>query len=111
MAEALALRFGLNLATSLGCSKVIVNSDSSDVILAMQDGGNTPGSSTAILDDCFHMAKDFTCVRYEHCHREANVVADELARICKFSFPSSWFDEAPDAIMPLLVKDNVLITS
>ena len=38
MAEALALRFGLNLATSVGCSKVIVNSDSSDVILAMQDG-------------------------------------------------------------------------
>ena len=26
MAEALALRFGLNLATSVGCSKVIVNS-------------------------------------------------------------------------------------
>lgn len=111
MAEALALRFGLNLATSVGCAKVIVNSDSTDVIMAMQDGGNTSGSSVAILDNCFHMARDFTYVRYEHCHREANAVADELARICKFSSPSSWFDEAPDAIIPLLVKDNVLITS
>ena len=50
-------------------------------------------------------------MRYEHCHREANAVADELARICKFSSPNSWFDEAPDAITPLLVSDAVLITS
>lgn len=111
MAEALALRFGLNLATSVGCNKLIINSDNTDLISAMQDGGNSSGTSAAILDDCYHMARDFLHVRFEHCHREANAVADELARLCKFSPPNSWFDEAPEAIIPLLVSDTVLITS
>ena len=110
MAEALALRFGMHLASSVGCTRVIVNSDSMDVITA-KDGGITSGSSAAILDDCFHMARDFTHVRFEHCHREANSVADELARLCKFSLPNSWFDDAPIAIMPLLVKYDVLIAN
>lgn len=83
MAEALALRFGLNLASFVGCTRLIINSDSMDVIAAMQDGGISSGSSAGILDDCFHMARDFTHIRFEHCHREANSVADELARLCK----------------------------
>ena len=72
----------------------------------MQDGGNTSGSSAVILDDCFHMAKDFTCVRYEHCHREANVVAHELARFC-FSqkVDCIWQDEAPSFILQFLLND------
>lgn len=110
IAEALALWFGLNLARSFGCNKLIINSDSSDVISAMQTGGNTSGASAAILDDCFHMARDFTYIQYDHCHRESNVVADELARLC-ISPPNSWFDVAPDDINQLLVNDTILITS
>lgn len=77
----------------------------------MQDGGISLGPSAAILDDCFHMTRDFTHVRFEHCHEEANSVADGLARLCKITLPNSWFDEAPNAIMPLLVNDVVLITN
>ncbi|KAE8796077.1 hypothetical protein D1007_28934 [Hordeum vulgare] len=110
MAEAIALRFGLNLATSVGCNKLVVNSDNTDVIASMQEGGNSSRTAAAILDDCNHMARDFTHVRYDHCHRKANSVADELARICKFSSPNSWFKKPPSAITPLLVRENVLIT-
>ena len=60
MVEALALRFGLNLTTSMGCNKWILNSDNSDLISTMQDGGNSSGTSAAILDDCYHMARDFS---------------------------------------------------
>ncbi|KAE8786510.1 hypothetical protein D1007_39664 [Hordeum vulgare] len=110
-AEALALRFGLNLAMSVGCNKLIVNPDNTDVIASMQEGGNSSGTTATILDDCYHMARDFTHVRYDRCHREANSVADKLARICKFSSPNSWFDEPPSVIIPLVVRDNVLIIS
>ncbi|KAE8795187.1 hypothetical protein D1007_29920 [Hordeum vulgare] len=111
MAEALALRYGLNLAMSVDCNKLIVNSDNTNVIDSMQEGGNSCGTAATILDDCYHMARDFTQVRYDHCQRETNSIADELARLCKFSSPSSWFDEPPNVIIPLLVRDSVLITS
>ena len=57
MAEATALRFGLNLAQSFGCSRLIINSD---VIAAMQDGGVFSGLAAAIFDDCYHMARDLS---------------------------------------------------
>ena len=60
MAEAIALRVGLNLAMAVGCNKLIINSDNSDLISTMQDGGNSSGTSAAILDDCYHMARDFS---------------------------------------------------
>ena len=59
MAEATALRFGLNLAQLFGCSRLIINSDNSDVIAAMQDGGTFSGLAAAIFDDCYYMARGF----------------------------------------------------
>ncbi|KAE8797861.1 hypothetical protein D1007_27001 [Hordeum vulgare] len=64
MAEALALRFGLNLAMSVGCNKLIVNSDNANVIDSMQEGDNFCDTAAAILDDCYHMARDFTQARH-----------------------------------------------
>ena len=75
MAEAIALRFGLNLAQSFGCSRLIINSDNSDVIAAMQDGGTFSGLAAAIFDDCYHMDRDLSRIHYEHCHREENSIA------------------------------------
>lgn len=57
MVEATALRFGLNLAQSFECSRLIINSD---VIAAMQDGGTFSGLCAAIFDDCYHMARSIT---------------------------------------------------
>lgn len=38
MAEALAVRFGMNLAKTLGCSKVVINSDNLEVVEALKTG-------------------------------------------------------------------------
>ncbi|XBJ20397.1 hypothetical protein VPH35_011235 [Triticum aestivum] len=114
MAEATTLRFGLNLAQSFesfGCSRLIINSDNSDVIVAMQDGGTFSGLTAAIFDDCYHMVHDLSQIHYEHCHREGNSVAHELARIARFSPPGTWFNEAPNAISPMLVNYATLITT
>ncbi|KAE8771340.1 hypothetical protein D1007_56785 [Hordeum vulgare] len=83
MDEAFALRFGMNLAMAVGCNKLIVNSDNIDVIATMHEGGNYSGTTAAILDDCYHMESHFSHVRHDHCHKEANPVVDELARLCK----------------------------
>ena len=43
----------------------------------------------AISDDCYFMSLDFNHVIYEHCNRENNMVAHELARL---SPPSVWLE-------------------
>ena len=73
MAEALALRFGLNLAQNYGCSRLVIMSDNSDVIQAMQDGGLFAGPAAAVIDDCYHMSRDLVQARFEHCHRESKL--------------------------------------
>ncbi|XBI48054.1 hypothetical protein VPH35_111878 [Triticum aestivum] len=59
MAEAMALRFGLNLATTVGCNRIEVNSDNVEVIEAMKNGGQSFGIAAAIFDDSYHIACDF----------------------------------------------------
>ena len=52
MAEAYAFREGLSIAQFLGCNKFIIQSDNSQVIDTMMDGGFSATSSAAIFDDC-----------------------------------------------------------
>jgi hypothetical protein len=51
MAEARALRDGLLIAGQIGCTKLEVNSDCSEVIEVMQDGGNSLGPAAAIYEE------------------------------------------------------------
>jgi ribonuclease HI len=51
-AEAIALRFGLNLANTVGCSKIEVNSDSVEVVNALSQGYSSSVASS-IIDDCY----------------------------------------------------------
>ena len=68
----------------MGCNRLIINSDNLEVIYTMQDGGQSAGAAAAIFDDCFHYACDFSITRFEHCNREANKVAHELAKLARF---------------------------
>jgi hypothetical protein len=108
-AEAIAVRFGMNLARTMGCSKVEICSDDVDVVEALKEGSSTSVAS-AIFDDCYFMSLDFTHVIYDHCFREINQVAHELARLAKFSSLELWMDSAPSAIIPMLVNDATILT-
>lgn len=55
-AEATAVRFGLNLARTLGCSKLELVSDNADVVLALQEGRSSSVAG-ATFDDCFYMTR------------------------------------------------------
>ncbi|XBJ08616.1 hypothetical protein VPH35_013878 [Triticum aestivum] len=111
MAEALALKFGLTLAQRSGCNRLIINSDNLEVIDTMNDGGQSAGAAATIFDDCFHYACDFVIARFEHCNREVNKVAHELARLARFSLTSDWFEEPLNEIVMILTNDVLLITN
>ncbi|KAF6983397.1 hypothetical protein CFC21_001594 [Triticum aestivum] len=111
MGEVLALKFGLTLAQRVGCNRLIINSDNLEVIETMQDGGQSTGAAAAIFDDCFHYACDFIMTRFEHCNREANRIAHELARLPRFSSTLDWFEEPINEIVLILTNDVLVISN
>ncbi|XBI08694.1 hypothetical protein VPH35_136388 [Triticum aestivum] len=110
MVEGLALKFGLTLAQRAGCNGIIINSDNLEVIETMQDVGQSAGAAAAIFEDCFHYACDFVMTRFEHCNREANKVAHELARLARFSLTSHYFEEPLNEIV-IILTNNVTVIS
>jgi hypothetical protein len=60
-----------------------VESDSLETIEACNGSGRWWSESSAILDDCVDFASSIGSVSYQFCLREANQVADDIAR---FSF-------------------------
>ena len=89
MEEAVAVRFGMNLACTVGYSKIEVNFDSVEVVAGLIDGYSS-SVAYAIFDDCYFMSLDFTHVIYDPCNRERNKVAHELARIHFLLQISGW---------------------
>ena len=77
----------------------------------MKNGEHTTGAAAAMFDDCYFMACDFPLVRFEHCNREANKVANEIARVPKFSETRDWFEEPMSDIVNFLIDDVTIITN
>ena len=67
-------------------------------------------ADVAVILECKQMAMDFTKISYKHCFREANQVADSLAK-SSFDSRSSglWDNSIPDFISHLLVNDMTII--
>ena len=80
-----------------------------EVVEALKEGNSTSIAS-AFFYDCYFMSIDFTHVIYDHCFRESNLVAHELARLAKLSPFKLWMDSAPSAIIPILVYDATILT-
>lgn len=62
--EAIALKFGLLLATLASCNRMIVNSDM-EVITTMNEGERSPGAGADIFYDCYHMVCNFVEISFE----------------------------------------------
>ena len=110
MAEALALWFGLNLATTVGCNRIEVNSDNIEVIETMKNGGRSFGLAAAVFDDIYHLACDFPHIIFEHAPRETNCAAHDLAKLARSKVCAGWMKDPPVEIVDTLVKDNMVIT-
>jgi len=80
MAEAFALKEGLMLVQRIGGNRIIVQSDCMDIVEIMRNGGFTANSAAAIYDESHTVWCGFQEISIEHCNRDANQVAHELAR-------------------------------
>jgi ribonuclease HI len=110
MAEAYAFRDGLTLAQQIGVHNFTVQTDCAQVVETMKNGGFSATSSAAIYDDCTILWSGFGKVSIEHCNREANQVAHELARVSFTSGNScTWVDEPPRFILSKLVNDVTVL--
>jgi ribonuclease HI len=106
MAEAAAMCQGLILAESIGCNRLVAESDSMETIEACSGGQRWWNESSAIFADCVDRVASIGEVSFKFCPREANQVAHELARH-SFSSKSSctWDDDPPRFLLDKLLND------
>jgi hypothetical protein len=64
MAEAYALREGYIFSRFLGCNKIVIQSDSSQVIDTTEEGGYSATSSSVIFDDCKVLVIGFSDITF-----------------------------------------------
>ncbi|XBJ03647.1 hypothetical protein VPH35_022750 [Triticum aestivum] len=97
------------LVQKTSCNRLIINSDNMKVIDTVKNGGLSAGAAAAIFEDCFFMACDFSQTSFEHCNREANKVAHELARLAKGFMSNDWIEEPMENLVTLLIDDVTII--
>jgi len=81
--EVMALKEGLLLAQWIGCNGFIIHLDYMEVVETIRLGISF-AAGAPIYDDCFLLWQDFEAISIEHCDREANMVAHEIARVALF---------------------------
>ena len=103
--EAAALLEGLKLARDTGCNNLLVRSDNITVVDALRFNEGYSMVAASVLQECRSYLADFGRFTIEHCIRESNYVAHELARWGRANNPSCWIDAPLDFIISLLAGD------
>jgi ribonuclease HI len=78
-AEARAMKEGLDLANRMGCSHIVAESDSMEIIEACTGESTWFDESAAVFVDCVDIATLIGQVSFRYCPRDANRVAHEIA--------------------------------
>jgi len=67
-------------------------------------------AAAPIFEECYDIWMDFPSAMIEHCDREANKVAHELAQQAFVSKAICiWVDSTPSFIFPILSKDVTIL--
>jgi ribonuclease HI len=109
MVEAYALKEGLLLAQHVGENRIIIQSDCLEVVETMKDGGFSANSAAAIYDECITIWSGFQEISIQHCSRDANCVAHELARRARQSKQDCIRDDEPSSFIYEFVLRDVTI--
>jgi ribonuclease HI len=106
MAEALAMKEGLSLVVSKGCSQVIAEADSLETIQACTGQETWWTEPAAIFADCVDLASLIDGINFRHCPREVNRVAHVLARESfRNKITCTWDDDPPSFLLSSLIDD------
>ena len=92
LAEEEALREGLLVAKRLACHNLVIQSDCSSIVEAINSGMGLFSVSAPILEDCRSLLDDFGKATLLYCNRDSNSVAHELARYGRDNPPTLWCD-------------------
>jgi len=110
MVQAYALKEGLMLAQHIGCNRIIIQSDCMEMVYIMKDGGFSANSAAAIYDDYNIIWSGVQDISIEHCRKEANQVAHNLAkRARQYKQNCTWIDEPPNFILDSLMNDVTIL--
>jgi ribonuclease HI len=111
-AEASALRYGLQVLETIGCTPVSMESDSLELVKACNREIDLWSPYTAILSDCFQIAQRIGLVSFLHYPREANKAAHNLARLSYNSNSSFlWDGDHPQSVLSDILDHVSLLNS
>ena len=94
-AELWGFKDGLMLCSNLDISSLMVEIDAKAIVDSLQNADYVNNGISPILDDCRLLMTRFSRLRVKHCHREANKVADSLARIEISNNPELIYFQSP----------------
>ena len=107
--EMVAIQNGFYLAGNIGCNLVTVGSDSSNVVEALTQDVYL-GPDAAVFSECKALVAGLTKVDVIHCFREANNIANSLAKYSLSNRSSEvWDSSILDFISHLFVHDLSII--
>jgi ribonuclease HI len=98
MAEAYTLKEGLMLAQHIGCNRLIIQSDCMKVVETMN------GGFSALYDECITIWSGFQEISIEHCSRDANQAAHELAKRAMLLKQNCTWDHEPHSFILAFVN-------
>ena len=109
-AEALALLRGLQFLQNLSCAAAIIESDSLELVQACNRKIEICSPHAAVLAESFMYASSMDEVVFQHCRREANEVAHQLAKKVYESRENFiWEGDPPRFILPFVINDVTLV--
>ena len=108
--DALAMLKGLELLERLGCTNIIIESDSLELINACKGEVDMFSPYTTTLVECFAKAQTIDGISFEFCPREANQVAHHLAKHAYDNqLEFSWEGDLPSFLLPYVLHDVTLL--
>ena len=106
MVEAKAAFMGLQAAKEQGYRNVILESDSLQVVQALQKGVGGSSDFHLVLDDIFALIPEFESVKFSCVKRAGNSVAHALAHLQPMEMDKRWWeDDFPNSIVCLAAND------
>jgi ribonuclease HI len=106
MAEALAAKEGLELATEVGCDRVILETDSSVLHSMLSDRSYIHSAIGGVCRDIKDLSAGFVEFKIAWVRREANTLAHSCAKKVNSVFRSMfWLDEIPEWLKGLASAD------
>jgi hypothetical protein len=108
-AEAMSLLRGQEFFEHIGCSLAYIESDFLELIQACNGDTEVLSSYTVVLADCFQIVSRMDLVIFQHCFRDANTVAHNLAKHAYETKVNLFWDDNPRGFIADVIRDVTLL--